>query len=183
MFLRTTLCYFILCSTHFALAQHHVIKGRLFALPGNLAVSSIGIGYERVFANQNAIQLLFNRNVVDMRETDGSKDVFVTLIPEVKHYFRPPEALHKSAYLAAFLEMRHYYASGGSFNEKSLAPGLLIGQHLHFSRKWYLEAYTGPLYRFAKEAYNMSDNGVVSLEKRAFSRFGWRFGFNLAYKI
>lgn len=183
MLRRLLLFLLLLISAQLVLAQHHVIKGRLLALPGNLKLSSVAIGYERVFVNKNAVQLLFNRNVVDMRETDGGKDVFLTLIPEFKHYFRPLESLHKSAYLSAFLEMRQYYTSGSSFDERSVAPGFLIGQNLHFSRKWYIEVYTGPLFRFVKKTYTSLDNGVSSLEKNVFSRFGWRFGLNLAYKI
>ncbi len=166
-----------------ALAQHHVIKGRLFALPGNLKLSSVAIGYERVFVNKNAVQLLFNRNVVDMSETDGNKDVFLTLIPELKHYFRPLESLHKSAYSAVFVEMRQYYIGGGGCDERSIAPGLLIGQNLHFSRRWYLEVYTGPLLRFGRKSYTVLENGISSVEENTLSRFGWRFGINLAYKI
>lgn len=178
-------------------AQSNVAKGRLFYLPGNFSLYSMGVGYERTISGNQSFQILYNMYGYDMTETDGSSVVIHSIVPEYRIYLkkRNQENLHKAFFLGMFNEfsIRKLSPSGFNFGEEpkslinerqlSMSPGMLIGKNLPISTNWFFEIYAGAKYRFVEQQSKYLENQLEVVEKSSFSRFGFRIGVNLACRF
>ena len=177
-------------------AQKNIIKGRLFAFPGRVKVYSLGIGYERMIAENKSIQVLFNRMGYDFRDTDGSANTFKSIVLEYRYYFgrNSKTDLNKSAFLGLFTELAsNDYAPSPEIDRTQkyllseeqfvLSPGLLIGKNIKVSEACFFDIYFGTKYHFISQKLVYLENNEKTTERSNHQNIGIRIGLNFAYRI
>lgn len=183
----------MICSLEQTMAQSNILKGRIIGLPLGGLMYSLGIGYERTLGNHFALQGLINRSGIDMSSTDGSNEVYTSVIPELKYYFKTKQALSSSFFLSCFLELQvRNITPGGeqstdnflvSNQQKQVSPGLLVGKNFNLSPKFHIETYLGTKYRIGNERTEEIINNSPSSSTVRYEKLGIRTGFNIAYRF
>ncbi len=181
----------ILCLSLSVLAQKNNVKGRLLLFPTSTFAYALGLGYESQFNARLSAQLSMNFYGFDMQNTDGGATFVVSIIPEARWWLKSIdlETKQNSIFIAAFLEFaKSKMTPGGEGNfgqnyllaeeNGEINPGLLLGYKKWIAKKWFLEFYTGPKYRFIKEDKEFRRQGRSVTEIAYKNQLGFRIGIN-----
>jgi len=195
--IQTTVFLCLICFSIKSQAQTNIVKGRLFALPGDFKAFSIGIGYEKLLSSNKSIQILYNRTGYDMRATDGSSEIFNSIIPEYRIYLGKHlgQDFNKCSFIGIFNEFTFskLLPSGNIVgenvkflkekNKQIISPGMLIGKNLRVSKNCFFDVFVGIKYRLINQESVFIENQNEIVEDANFDKVGIRLGFNLGYRF
>ncbi len=183
-------------TTVFLQGQSDIVKGRLFVLPGDMNLFSIGVGYERVTSKNHSFQILLNRYGYDLRGTDGDSKKITTLVPEYRIYLLTDELrnLDNSLFIGFFNEFSFSKLTPSGFdvedesdflleeNDIMINPGVLVGKKYILSTSLSLEVYFGIKYRIINRKSEYLEDDIRIVRETNFSDKGFRGGINISYK-
>lgn len=185
----------MVCCVAQTMAQNNVVKGRIIGWPMSGGILySMGTGYERIIGNHFSLQALVNQSGINMSGYDGANEVYRSLIPEFRYFFKTKkQAVFSAFFLSTFLEMQHRTITPGNERDptnyliinkqKQISPGLLIGKNFRFSQKWHLESYIGSKYRIGSETEEEVTNNSPNSSTIKYKKWGIRTGSNIAYRF
>lgn len=187
-------CLLLLAGTVFS--QKNMLKAHLGGLPSNTDVYSMGLGYERMLANNWSAQLFFNNFGWSEARRDGHSEVTTNFILETRRYFGPNSGAipNKALFIGCFAEtFSTRLVPGGEWFEPpppllgkrwGMGTGLVVGAHLPIFKKFTLEVFAGPKLRYVNSVdYFGTADDYQSYNSHSYTKFTPRIGCNIGYRF
>ena len=174
-------------------AQRNVIKGRVFVFPFPWFTYSLGLGYERVLANDISLQLLYNNYGYNNTKGDGNAIYTQGIVPEIRYYFGKNNTFRKNFFFGVFTEILYANEQAGGYTgdialgsymgsvRKMINPGILFGKNIALGKQWHLGGYIGWKYKLMSITEKYINNGAVTYIDSNEQMSGLRAGVNAAY--
>ena len=190
--MRRTIFICLMLMANVTFAQKNIIKGRAFALPIMGFNYSLGLGYERMIADNFSVQVLYNNYGYDWSNSDGGSTYTKGLVPEARFYFGKKDSFRKKMFVGVFTELlrandrtstpgetANGYLQGAV--RKMINPGILFGTNASLGKRWHFDLYIGWKYKFINKTEEYFNNGATVYYESNQQESGYRVGVNLGY--
>lgn len=184
----------LLATTVFS--QKNMLKAHLGGVPANTDVYSLGIGYERMLSNNWSAQLFYNNFGWSEARHDGNSEATNNFILEARRYFgkKGDGIPNKGLFIGGFAEtFRRNVRPGGETFEPlprivgkrwGMGTGLVLGAHLPVFKKFTLEVFAGPKFRYVNSVdYIGTADDYESYNSHRYTKFTPRLGCNIGYRF
>jgi hypothetical protein len=136
---------------------NNILKGRAFLIPFNSLIITTGIGLEHLVTPHISLQGMYNYFTIEGDSRFGTggfgSSVNREFIPEMRYYFGKPDNFRSNTFAAVYAIHRKktadvfFFTSSNSNTNtiviKDNGIGLLIGQNIPISKRFYFDLYLG----------------------------------------
>jgi Protein of unknown function (DUF3575) len=165
--------------------KNNILKGRAFLIPLNPLVITTGIGLEHLITPHISLQGMYNFFTIegDNRFGAGSfaSSVNREFIPELRYYFGKANNFRTNTFAGIYAIHRKktadvFFFTGSSSNSNTIVIkdngiGLLVGQNIPISKRFYFDLYVGGSLERSKKT-------IGNLPEKAFNHKSPRVGMN-----
>ncbi len=187
---QKTITFLLLFVAFLSQAQHKtIIKGRAFLIPLNPLVVTAGIGLEQFIAPHLSLQAMYNYYLIEGDNRFGTLSFASSInreyIPEVRYYFGNTKSFKTNTFAAIYAIRRvktadvfFFTSSGGgsattTFKDNGI--GLLMGQNIPISKRFYFDLYVGGSLESSKK---ITEGQFSAPTVASFTRKSPRVGMN-----
>ena len=165
-----------------------ILKTRYLPTP---IITTIGLGIEKQLGSKLSVLCILNCIRFSTKDFEKYQGVIYSIKPEIRYNFYEKSnqgfflsnfldyGYHSSPYKEDINEENYTFERGGFF----CGVGMLTGRNFSINKKFHVDLYIGPKYRWKNETIVNIENQVLSESQELNAYWGIRVGFNINYTL